>query len=272
MEGRYVPVRDYYADRAKVSDGKSVKVTAPEGGVDSQKFYYLGGFLGAAFANADEGQEVALNIELAEYETDQIDEEDDFDLGTPIFWDVDNKRFTETPTEVFAGQVTSAKDDNNVIWFILRPWLVDDEIASVVTAVKVKAEATLNRLLGEPEIEVGGAAADGTRTITVIMKDGAGNDVGHPCVVRVWLSDVAGGGEVATAPTGFDSPASDDVGAVLEEVTENAHLIMLTEVADDESKFNLEVKQTTTNKKVFLNLEWQGAVYTSKEIELNHGA
>jgi len=104
----------------KVSDGKSVEVTVPVGGVTGGNFYYLEGFLGCAFATRDAGEKVALNIEPGEFETKQILASDTFAKGTKIYWDVDNKRFTETATgNIFAGVVTVAKDTNGVIWFVL---------------------------------------------------------------------------------------------------------------------------------------------------------
>ena len=64
------------------------------------------------------------------------------------------------------------------------------------------------------------------------------------------------------------SPAADNLGAVLTSITTNEHVLMLTEVVEKKSKFNLEIKETAANRKWFLNVEWQGAVYSSDEIEL----
>lgn len=115
----------------KVSDGQSVKVTVPTGfgAVEQGKFYLINGWLGLALNSAGEGEEVVLNIEQGEYETNQINPADAFNVGDKIFWDAANKRFTTQPNNDAqgnpqnrpVGRVTSPKDANNVIWFILGP-------------------------------------------------------------------------------------------------------------------------------------------------------
>ncbi len=125
--GQPVPSTVYNAARAKISDGKSVKVTVPENTtIEASKFYLLGGFFGAAMQSvttgAGETAEVILNIEQAEYETDQIDATQDFVAGTVIYWDAAAGKLTETETaNRKVGRVTAGKDSNNVIWFILGP-------------------------------------------------------------------------------------------------------------------------------------------------------
>lgn len=124
-----VPVTAYNAPRAKVSDGKSVKVTVPENTtIEAGKLYLLDGFLGFALQSvktgAGETGEVVLNIEQAEYETDQVTEEDTMAVGTAVYWDNSTKKLTEEDgggANRKAGRVTVAKDSNNVIWFILGP-------------------------------------------------------------------------------------------------------------------------------------------------------
>ena len=69
--GQPVPSTVYNAARAKISDGKSVKVTVPENTtVEAGKLYLLGGFFGAAMQSVTTGTgetaEVILNIEQAE--------------------------------------------------------------------------------------------------------------------------------------------------------------------------------------------------------------
>lgn len=123
----YVPTTVYNAYRAKVSDGKSVQVTVPQDTtIETGKFYLLDGFLGAAMSSlttgAGETGEVALNIEQAEYETDQINTADAFAKGDLIYWNAANNCFTTTAAgNRPAGRVTVAKDANDVIWFILGP-------------------------------------------------------------------------------------------------------------------------------------------------------
>ena len=125
--GQPVPSTVVNINTAKVSDGKRVRVTVPENTtIEAGKFYLLNSFLGCAFQSVTTGTgetaEVILNIEQAEYETDQIDTSQTFTKGTLIYWDAANNRFTETSTENrLAGRVTQAKDANNVICFILGP-------------------------------------------------------------------------------------------------------------------------------------------------------
>jgi len=127
-KGQPVPSTGHNIGYGKISDGKSVKVTVPKSTkIEAGKFYLLDGFLGCAMQSVETGAEktaeVILNIEQAEYETDQIDTSQTFAKGTLIYWDddVNKKRFTETATNNrLAGRVT-AKKENNVIWFILGP-------------------------------------------------------------------------------------------------------------------------------------------------------
>ncbi|GIO33251.1 hypothetical protein J2TS6_43920 [Paenibacillus albilobatus] len=126
-KGQPVPSTAYQSYRAKVSDGKSVRVPVPEKTtIEAQKFYLISGFFGAAMESvttgAGETSEVILNVEQAEYESDQIDKTQAFAFGTPIYWDATKSQFTETETgNRLVGRVTVAKDAKNVIWFLLGP-------------------------------------------------------------------------------------------------------------------------------------------------------
>lgn len=128
--GQPVPSTVTNIGYGKISDGKSVKVTVPGNTtIEAGKFYLLDGFFGCAMQSVTTGvgqtAEVVLNIEQAEYETDQINTAETFAKGTLIYWDSANKRFTETATSNrLAGRVTVGKDANNVIWFILGPQAV----------------------------------------------------------------------------------------------------------------------------------------------------
>ena len=100
-KGQPVPSSVYNIGYGKISDGKSVRVTVPESTkIEAGKFYLLDGFLGCAMQSVETGAgetaEVILNIEQAEFETDQIAETGDFKKGTAIYWDADNGVFTET--------------------------------------------------------------------------------------------------------------------------------------------------------------------------------
>lgn len=107
----------------RVSDGKSVKVTVPiSTAIVAGDFYDLDGFVGMAFSSlttdGSTTSEVALDLDLAEYETGQILTTDAFAKGDPVYWDATNNRFTTTAgTNRFVGRVTVAKDADNVIWF-----------------------------------------------------------------------------------------------------------------------------------------------------------
>lgn len=133
--GQPVPSTAVNINAAKVSDGKSVRVTVPENTtIEAGKFYLLDGFLGCAFQSVTTGAgeiaEVVLNIEPAEYETDQTKTNDraSMTVGEDIYWDKSNKYFTLSATDIYAGKITSAADENGVIWFKLaeRPFSLDD--------------------------------------------------------------------------------------------------------------------------------------------------
>ena len=133
--GQPVPSTVVNINAAKVSDGKSVRVTVPQNTViEAGKFYLLDGFLGCAFQSVTTGvgetAEVILNIEPAEYETDQTKTNDraSMTVGEDIYWDKSNKYFTLSATDIYAGKITSAADENGVIWFKLaeRPFSLDN--------------------------------------------------------------------------------------------------------------------------------------------------
>lgn len=124
--GQPVPSTVYNAYRAKVGDGKSVRVPVPEKTtIEAGLFYEISGFFGSAMQSvktlAGDTSEIILNIEQAEYETDQIEKTQLFKFGTKIYFD--KGKFTETKSDKarFAGIVTQSKDAKGVIWFILAP-------------------------------------------------------------------------------------------------------------------------------------------------------
>jgi len=127
--GQPVPSTVTNIGYGKISDGKSVKVTVPESTtIEAGKFYLLDGFFGCAMQSvitgAGETAEVVLNIEQAEYETDQINTADAFNKGDLVYYDPINKVLTNsdgTGANRKVGRVTVPKDANNVIWFILGP-------------------------------------------------------------------------------------------------------------------------------------------------------
>lgn len=135
--GQPTPATAVYLGYGKISDGKSIKVDVPESTtITAGKLYLLEGFLGVAMESITTGEEetseVTLSIENAEYETDQINTGEAFTKGADVYWDSTNKRLTTTATALYAGQVTSAKDNNNVIRFKLAPRVITnaDALAS----------------------------------------------------------------------------------------------------------------------------------------------
>jgi len=113
--------------------------------------------------DAEKAQDLILQIELAEYETDQIDEAQDFARGTKIYWDDSAKKLTETPTPVPAGVVTVAKDANNVIWFRLVPGIINvaANVACAEAATAEEVRTALRALLAALQAAGLMAAADG---------------------------------------------------------------------------------------------------------------
>ena len=135
--GQPTPATAVYLGYGKISDGKSIKVDVPESTtITAGKLYLLDGFLGVAMESVTTGEggtsEVTLSIENAEYETDQINIGEAFTKGADVYWDSSNKRLTTTATALYAGQVTSAKGNNNVIRFKLAPRVITnaDALAS----------------------------------------------------------------------------------------------------------------------------------------------
>lgn len=123
FKGQPIPTTINPITRAKISDGKSVELKVPsKKTVTSQQFYLINGFFGVAMQSATEGQDITLQIEQAEYETDNIVTSEAFDLGDKIYWNDTTGKFTTTATDNrLVGKVTSPKDSNNVIWFLLLP-------------------------------------------------------------------------------------------------------------------------------------------------------
>lgn len=118
--GQPVPTETHDAYRAKVSDGKSVTVIVPDDHeVEVNELCLIDGHLGFASQSADEGEEVILNVERAEFETDQIDTSHDYKIGAVVYFDESENGLTEDKTDRIAGIVTNSKDENNVIWFLL---------------------------------------------------------------------------------------------------------------------------------------------------------
>ena len=123
--GQPVPTTEYQIPVAKISDGKSVKVTVPESTkVEAGEFYEIKGFLGVAMTNVVGGGTVVLNIEQAEYQTTKVASGKTFTVGQIVYWDgtafTSDAKTGTTPHRV-AGRCTSWDNTNKVLTFILGP-------------------------------------------------------------------------------------------------------------------------------------------------------
>ena len=121
--GQPVPTTEYQIPVAKISDGKSVVVTAP-GVVVQGNFYEIEGFFGAAMTNGKTGDKVVLNIEQAEYQTTKVASGKTFTVGQIVYWDgaaFTSDAMTGTTPHRVAGRCTSWDNTNKVLTFILAP-------------------------------------------------------------------------------------------------------------------------------------------------------
>lgn len=219
--GQPVPSTVYNAARAKISDGKSVRVKVPKSTtVEAGKFYLLDGFLGVAMQSvttkANETAEVILNIEPAEYETDQTKEADraTMTVGKDVYWDKNNKYFTLTATDIYAGKVTSDADTKNgVIWFKLaeRPYALDDvtTLAADVgdlTDLKTTNKTSIVEAINEVVDSIGDLKAENVSKIDDVEELSVSDAAGLQAVatalnglidalVNAGLMKAAGGGE-----------------------------------------------------------------------------
>jgi len=218
--GQPVPSTVYNAARAKISDGKSVRVKVPESTtVEAGKFYLLDGFLGVAMQSvttkANETAEVILNIEPAEYETDQTKEADraTMTVGKDVYWDKNNKYFTLTATDIYAGKVTSDADTNGVIWFKLaeRPYALDDvtTLAAAVgdlTDLETTDKTSIVEAINEVVDSIGDLKAENVSKIDDVEELSVSDATGLQAVatalnglidalVNAGLMKAAGGGE-----------------------------------------------------------------------------
>lgn len=168
--GQPVPSTTYQQAYFKVGDGQSVRVLVPESSdLKAGQVAYLDGFLGFVVKDvktaAGETAYGILNIENAEFETDQIDATKTFAKGDRVYWNAATSKLTTDATTVFAGVVTAAKDDNDVIWFKLWSGFVADTSLEVIgdltdldTTDKtslVDAVNEVNTAVGTADTEIG---------------------------------------------------------------------------------------------------------------------
>jgi predicted RecA/RadA family phage recombinase len=178
-KGQPVPSTTYQKGYFKVSDGKSVRVTVPANSeYKAGQLVLIDGFLGFITRDvktaAGETAEAILAIEVAEYETDQIDATKDFDKGDKIYWDASTSKLTTDAKAVFAGVVTAAKDTNNVIWFVLWPGFVADtslEVIGELGELATTGNQTLVDAINEVVASVDDAQADATEALERIAEN-----------------------------------------------------------------------------------------------------
>lgn len=178
-KGQPVPSTTYQKGYFKVSDGKSVEVSVPANSdLKAGQFAYLDGFLGVITRDvktaANETAKAILIIEVAEYETDQIDDSKTFAKGDKVYWDNTNKRFTTDTTGIFAGVVTNAQDGNGVIWFVLWPGFVNETALQVIgdlNELNTTGNQTLVDAINEVVASVDDAQADATEALERIAEN-----------------------------------------------------------------------------------------------------
>jgi len=108
--------------RAKVSDGKSVKVTATKA-ITNGDFVVEAGFHGFAFQDAASGEEVVLDIDLAEFEFTLAG----VTVGDVIYYDGTNLTLSAddggSPATSYRPVIraTTDSDANDVVWGVLLP-------------------------------------------------------------------------------------------------------------------------------------------------------
>jgi hypothetical protein len=112
----------------KMADGNSVDVAVPDGTVVAQgEFVSIQGFFGLAEFDdkpvATGVATIAINIERAQYDTDQIVTTDAFAVGDLVNFNQTTKLFTKTavgaPVIGPVARVTIAKNADNVIGILL---------------------------------------------------------------------------------------------------------------------------------------------------------
>lgn len=101
---------------------KTVRVTVPQSTIVEQgRFYLLDGYIGMAVQSVTTGvgetKPVILVIDPSVgFETSQINAADTMAVGANLYWDAENKRFTESAVgNRYAAKVSVAKDASNVV-------------------------------------------------------------------------------------------------------------------------------------------------------------
>ena len=205
IKGNPVPTTVYQQGYFKVSDGKSVRVTVPASSeYKAGQLVLIDGFLGFITRDvktaAGETVEAILAIEVAEYETDQIDATKDFDKGDKIYWDASTSKLTTDAKAVFAGVVTAAKDTNNVIWFVLWPGFVADtslEVIGELGELATTNQTSIVDAVNEVNTNADAAQADASTALARVAANVTCAEDATPEAVRTALIALLGALETA---------------------------------------------------------------------------
>lgn len=120
------------------------------------------------------------------------------------------------------------------------------------------------RIYGTHTLTVGGANTDASRTVTIQLKDNAGNNLAVATGALVWLSDAAGGAASSTAPS---TPLSASTGTLVKldsvgtlgVAVSNASGVIALVIAD------------ASNVTWYVNiLAGDGKLYSSAAVEVGH--
>jgi hypothetical protein len=182
-QGQPIPSTVLPISQIKVSDGKSVDVTVPAGtGVEAGEFCVIDGFFGVSLqkVNKDEntnGTLIALQTEQAEYITTQIDTSKTFAIGSALYYDSATKKLTDDSSvsgAILVGRITSAKDKNNVIQFVLYPQNVSTINATssitVDNSLSKSGQAADSKKVGDELAKKLNKPADGNGTSGQLLK------------------------------------------------------------------------------------------------------
>lgn len=182
-QGQPIPSTVLPISQIKVSDGKSVDVTVPAGtGVEAGEFCVIDGFFGVSLqkVNKDEntnGTLITLQTEQAEYITTQIDTSKTCAIGSALYYDSATKKLTDDSSvsgAILVGRITSAKDKNNVIQFVLYPQNVSTINATssitVDNSLSKSGQAADSKKVGDELAKKLNKPADGNGTSGQLLK------------------------------------------------------------------------------------------------------
>lgn len=182
-QGQPIPSTTLPISQIKISDGKSVDVTVPAStGVEAGEFCVIDGFFGVSLqkVNKDEntnGTLIALQTEQAEYITTQIDISKAFAIGSALYFDSATKKLTDDSSvsgAILVGRITSAKDKNNVIQFVLYPQNVSTTNATssitIDNSLTKSGQAADSKKVGDELAKKLNIPADGNGTSGQLLK------------------------------------------------------------------------------------------------------